>query len=68
MSFVDYVSNIRVKHAEKLLKTDDKSVKEISIECGYKDSNYFGRVFKRHTGMSPADFRKKQIRTVYPDG
>ena len=68
MSFVDYVSNIRVKHAEKLLKTDDKSVKEISIECGYKDSNYFGRVFKRQTGMSPADFRKKQIRTVYPDG
>lgn len=69
MSFVDYVSHVRVKHAENLLRTDNKrSVKEISIECGYKDSNYFGRVFKRHTGMSPADFRRKQIRTVYPDG
>lgn len=68
MSFVDYIAYVRVKQAEKLLKSEDKSVKEISIECGYRDSNYFGRVFKRRTGMSPADFRRKQFRTVYPDG
>lgn len=68
ISYVDFVSRIKVEKAEKMLQKGEKSIKQVSIECGYINPNYFGRIFKKKTGMSPGEYRKKQMRTVYPDG
>lgn len=44
--------------AKRLLSYTDKSVKEIAYELGFEDIPYFSNVFKKHTRLSPLDFRK----------
>ncbi|MDT3402562.1 helix-turn-helix domain-containing protein [Mucilaginibacter terrae] len=44
-----------------LLQTSEQSVKEISYELGFNDPAFFGRFFKRHTGITPADFRNVRM-------
>ena len=49
----------RVQAAKKLLASGDLPVSAIAEEVGFSDYNYFTRIFKSQTGMSPRDFRKK---------
>ncbi|CAM3284938.1 MULTISPECIES: response regulator transcription factor [Saccharibacillus] len=53
----DYVSNLRMERASHKLKSTDKKVYEIGLEIGYMDPAYFIKVFKRHFGMTPQDYR-----------
>ncbi len=55
-SFVDHLTQIRIEKAKKLLKEHTYSIKEISSLVGYQDPNYFSRLFKRQTGVSPTEF------------
>jgi two-component system, response regulator YesN len=59
MTFIDYVTEVRIAHAKKEMADPNKSLKEICFLVGYNDPNYFSRVFKKHTGMSPTEYRKK---------
>lgn len=61
MNFSDYVTYIRIKKAKKLLVDPCLSIKEISFKTGYADPNYFTRVFKKETGVSPTSFRKQYM-------
>ncbi|MBS4202226.1 response regulator [Bacillus sp. FJAT-49732] len=61
-SFIDYLTEVRVKHAKELMKQQEKSLKEICFQVGYKDPNYFSRVFKRVTGLSPSEYRNHQLK------
>lgn len=54
---VKYLIDLRVTHAKMLLRSTTKSVLEISTEVGYDSINYFIRVFKSHTGVTPLQFR-----------
>lgn len=54
-----YITGLRVEHAKFLLANSKMSVTEISSASGYNDVNYFSRIFRRTTGMSPGEFRKK---------
>jgi AraC-like DNA-binding protein len=47
--------------AVRLLSSSAMSVKEIAAACGYSDSNYFCRIFKKNTGTSPGQFRRSGI-------
>lgn len=58
MGFKEYLNNVRINHAEKLLLESKKDITEIALECGYENSNYFGDAFKRRNGISPTAFRK----------
>lgn len=59
--FAEYLHIIRMEQAKKLLANTEKSIKQISYECGFNDSNYFSSVFKRKTEISPLQYRKNNI-------
>lgn len=56
-SFIVYLSEYRVKKAKQLLSDVKNNVKDISQRVGYRDSNYFAKVFKRVAGMTPTEYR-----------
>lgn len=58
-SFREYLNQVRCNNAERLLMTTDKSISEISSECGYNDICYFISVFKALRGDSPSKYRRK---------
>ena len=59
-SFSDYLEELRMNNAIKLLKTSSsKKVYEVADECGYNDGQYFAKVFKKYTGYTPNNYRKK---------
>lgn len=58
-SFSRFITLLRLKKAEKLLRTrDDLTVAAISAKCGFNDSNYFSSQFKKIYKISPSQFRK----------
>lgn len=58
ISFVEYLNQVRIEAAKKLLDTTDHKTYEISEQVGYSDYKYFSSVFKKLTGMSPAQYKK----------
>ena len=58
MSCMAYLEDLRVNRAKKMLQFYDESVSEISQLCGYDDTSYFSKVFKKHTGQTPSEYRK----------
>lgn len=54
-----YLTRIRLEKATKLLNTTNMSLEEISISCGFSDSNYFSKIFKKHMKISPGKFRNQ---------
>jgi two-component system response regulator YesN len=59
-TFSSYMNAMRTEHAETLLLTTDKPIKEIAINCGYGDPLYFTRVFHKKHGISPTRYREAQ--------
>lgn len=57
MNFTTYLTNFRVKQAQKLLKDPKINIKDVGSAVGYSDSNYFAKVFKRVTGQNPSEYR-----------
>lgn len=57
MTFSVYLNEYRIEQAKQLLVSTNSNIKEISLRSGYQDTSYFIRVFKRSTGMTPADYR-----------
>ena len=56
-SFLVYLTEYRVEKAKKLLADVSINIKDVSTEVGYRDSNYFARVFKRNAGVTPTEYR-----------
>lgn len=56
MTYKDYLIKLRMERAKQLLKEGKKSIKEISIDVGYIDQNYFSRAFKKYYNKSPKEF------------
>lgn len=57
VNFSVYLNEFRIEQACKMLLSGNKTVKEVSISCGYRDTSYFIRVFKRFTGTTPSNYR-----------
>ncbi|MDO4634052.1 MAG: AraC family transcriptional regulator [Eubacteriales bacterium] len=56
---IRYVKNIRIKKAADLLRTTNKSAKEIALACGFNDISYFTRAFKEIYHQTPGSYRKE---------
>ena len=59
-NFIEYLTQVRMEHAKNLLKNSTKSMKEICIDIGYSDANYFSRTFKKNIGISPTEYKKER--------
>lgn len=59
VNFTTYLLEYRMEIAKKLLEDPKINIKVIGKSCGYPDSNYFTRVFKRSIGMTPTEYRTK---------
>ena len=57
-NFIEYVTSIRMERAKELLEHSDKSMKEICVEIGYGDANYFSRTFKKNVGVTPTEYKE----------
>lgn len=58
--FKEYIINLRIQNACRLLLETDKSITDIAFECGFNDSNYFGDSFRKIKGISPRKYRKNE--------
>nr|MCR5509368.1 helix-turn-helix transcriptional regulator [Lachnospiraceae bacterium] len=58
MSFVTYLTNVRMNEAQRLLDTTDEKSYIIAGLVGYEEPNYFSYVFKKHFGISPSKYRQ----------
>lgn len=58
MSFTKYKQNVAVKHAIKLMEISNSSITEIALDLGFPNVNYFSKVFKQITGVSPKKYKK----------
>lgn len=58
-TFKEYVIEMRIGYACKLLSLDRFNISQISIECGFETISHFNRCFKRITGYSPTEFKGK---------
>ena len=56
---LNYLINIRISEALKLLKRSDVNVTEIALEIGFYSSQHFSTTFKKLTGHTPGEFRKR---------
>lgn len=58
LSPLDYLNQIRINKSIELLRNTELSVKEICFQCGFKSPQYFSRVFKQQTGITPRELTK----------
>lgn len=61
---LQYLQSVRVHHARQLLETTDRTVATIAAEVGYRDVGSFSRLFHRHVGKLPQDYRATFRRRV----
>lgn len=54
-----YLTEYRMEKAKQLLANPLYKITDISSKVGYSDGNYFGKSFKKHTGLSPSEYREK---------
>jgi transcriptional regulator GlxA family with amidase domain len=63
---VEYLQRVRIEAAKNSLERSSKTVSEVMYNVGYNDAKAFREIFRKITGMSPGDYRKKFSRTIQP--
>ena len=59
MSPLDYIHALRLEEAKQILETEELPVEAVALEVGYQDNGFFGRLFRRRVGMTPAQYRRR---------
>ncbi|RRJ64607.1 response regulator [Paenibacillus oralis] len=57
MGFLEYLHKIRIDRATELLSNPGIKISEIAYQVGYQDEKYFSQVFRKHTGLTPNQYR-----------
>lgn len=60
ISFTEYINRLRIQKARLLIENTAESITDISAMTGFDDVNYFSRIFKKYTGVTPSSLRKKR--------
>ncbi|MEW9123323.1 MAG: response regulator [Thermotaleaceae bacterium] len=62
IGFSNYVTNLKIEKAKKLLSDTDMPVLNIALELSYNEANYFCKVFKKIVGMTPMEYRLNPLK------
>jgi transcriptional regulator GlxA family with amidase domain len=57
-TLIEYLQNLRIEEAKRLLESGSMPVDEVSAEVGYADTSFFRRLFKRMAGLTPSKYRR----------
>ena len=63
-----YLDHLRISKAQELLRSTFLSVKEIRIKVAGGDQSHFSRQFKKHAGLSPTEFRRRESLKLDQEG
>lgn len=64
-TLIDFLNQYRVQKAMDLLESGDRKIYEVSEKVGFSSSQYFSKVFKKYTSLTPIEYRKKVANEVY---
>ncbi|MBR6216145.1 MAG: response regulator [Spirochaetaceae bacterium] len=56
-TFIEYLTNVRIENAKRLMRETDMKGYDIAYECGFSDPHYFSYIFKKNTGLSPREYK-----------
>ena len=59
VTFINYVTNLRIEKAKEYLSNTDMKMYEVSDAVGYSDYAYFSQIFKKHTGITLSAYRRQ---------
>lgn len=66
MSPINYLTQRRIQVATELLSSTDYSIAQIASSVGFSSQSYFSQVFRKALGVTPVQYRKKQIKDISP--
>ncbi|SHO45154.1 two component transcriptional regulator, AraC family [Anaerocolumna xylanovorans DSM 12503] len=58
VNFSDRLTEIRMEKAKELLKKDEYTIKDVCYMTGYMEPNYFSKIFKKVTGVTPTEYKR----------
>ena len=56
-TFIEYLTNVRIENAKRLMKETDMKGYDLAYECGFSDPYYISYIFKKNTGLSPREYK-----------
>ncbi len=59
INFLEYLTDVRINRAIELLNLGEYSIKELALQVGYQNHTYFCKIFKKKTGKTVGEFRRK---------
>jgi len=59
---MQYITSLRIAAAKGYLENSDKSIAEIAAAVGYENALYFSRIFKKRTGMTPSEYKQRNVK------
>ena len=66
LSPAGYVTRERMRRAKALLESGkEMSIQEVAVQVGYRDALYFSRTFRKHFGLSPTEYYRQYIQTIF---
>lgn len=60
VTFTEYLTGVRMSKAKEMLTSTAMRTSDVAYAVGYNDPHYFSYLFKKHTGLSPRDFRREE--------
>lgn len=57
-NFIDYLTDYKISKAKEMITKNEMSMKEICVEIGYANPNYFSYIFKKKVGVTPSEYRE----------
>lgn len=64
ISLIEYMTMVKMESAKILFLDSEIKNYEVAYKLGYKDVEYFGRVFKKHVGITPSEFKASRITKI----
>lgn len=61
VGFTEYVTRLRLERAKLLLADPSLKISDLAFRCGFRSASYFIAVFRKETGISPGEYRKKRV-------